>query len=164
MSRSKELRAIDYFISTYNNAVDDPEKIRRISGIDQDAPDAICQTNSGRKISLEHTSAYRPKGVYWKRGNKAIYEDLNPVLRILDRKFKNHYGTDKTDETWLLMQPRRTFSISAVENALKDLEVPSQFDRVFIQWPISLDSETTQMGILELPTRELLIPALLNAA
>lgn len=150
-----ERRTIDHFISEYN-LTQTPKIVDRLADSPQEAPDAICKLENGSKVALELTSVYPPKkpGVDW----ITPYDNLKPLHQILRRKLLNHYRGEDMDQAWLLVHIRRTLPSQLITEALKEIQVPSNYDRIFLQWPMPINGRADGLRVLDLPKRVLWLP------
>lgn len=162
MPSIKERRVIDYFICEYNT-VENPKIIDRKADANQEAPDAIVYCQDGRKVALELTSVFPPKGTT-SRSKWCFRDDVSPIHKVLGRKFLNHYRDAGIDEAWLLVHIRKTLPKETILEGVKDIEVPDRFDRVYLNWPVPMDVRRTGMGIYEVKSQKLWLPQSSTAA
>lgn len=158
MPSSSERRLIQWFINGYNTCHE--PKITRLHADDkQEAPDAICELDNNSVVALELTSFGSPKGTS-PRHIPNCYSDLHPLIKTMHRKLNNDYRLLEAHEVWLLVHLRYTLTRELVEEATKDLLVPSRFDRIYFEWPLPEKTEKTSINVLELPTHRFWTPDL----
>lgn len=148
MPGTSERRAIDYFVTNYNIALN-PKITRVYAGPEQENPDAILALADGTKVGLEHTSAFRRAWLHTQ--NRFSFDDLSPIIKTMKRKFRNNYRCFGIDQVWLLVQICRTLEYNLVAEDLGTLSVPKQYEKVFLLWPVPGNDRTTTTGVLELP-------------
>lgn len=150
MPSIEEQRLAKHFTSLYNSTEPKDRIVDLFCNAQQDAPDAICTLLSGRKIGLELTTVWPPKGT---RARKNPHKNLNfrPLVDILDRKLICDYRANGVSGVWLFVHMRATIPVNLITDAIREIVIPRRFEKVFLEGPIPGETIGTQLNVLELP-------------
>lgn len=169
MPRSGERRAIDRFVHNYNSA-HSPAIIDLYARDDQEYPDAVLRLADDRLVGLEHTSYGIPKGAGI-RNPSQVYHKIPSLRKVIERKFLCDFRVNELEarswyrtrigsgsEVWLLVQLRPTYTLDGIQEAVDGLQIPINFDRIFVQGPLAIDEGLARLGVLELTNGNLWYP------
>src|SRR5579872_4195588 len=140
MKKAYELENIDDFIKDFNNPIFKIGKLKRISGSNQENPDAILELNGKTKIGLEATIAIAPDDLPNAKPKPFDPKDLpyNPtpaideLIKRIKTKSLNDYKDFGIDETWLLISGGSYISRHDLEARLKQEKLQTKFNRIFV--------------------------------
>ncbi len=140
MTKTDELKEIDDFIIEFNHQR--LGVLRRISGEEQENPDAICELNNGEKrIGLENTIAVTQEDIQDTLHPKpfnpqnAFYNTSPAIDAVIERvrqKSLNDYKGENMNETWLVITGGSGISIKELRERLKNEDFVTRFNRIFV--------------------------------
>lgn len=139
MSKIDELRLIDDFIKEFNKPIYKLGNLRRISGVKQESPDAICHLNGELLIGLEATIAVLPEDTpltfrtkNGKRKNFTSKTTIDLLMTRIKSKSLYDYKEANIDEVWLLVIGGSLISRKRLEDRLAEEQFATRFNRIFI--------------------------------
>lgn len=156
MPSSNERRLINWFVHGYNTC--NTPKITAVNADRiQEAPDAICSLENNQQIALELTTLGAPKGTF-ARYTSQHERDLPSLVKLMQRKLNNDYRVSGINEVWLLIHLRLTLPWTEVEETVSNIQIPSRFNKVYLQWPLPIKTDQTSVSVLELPNHRFWSP------
>lgn len=151
MNKQQELEYIDEFLTSYNNANTKKEKLIRISGIDQEKPDAICVLNGLTRIGIETSFIIKRSDLPYnideidttKLNRQTAIDSLRERIKIKNEKLKNIYRPENPtlNQFWLLLIGVSIISTAELESELRANPIEIEYDRVYIHKGLCCDAD-----------------------
>jgi hypothetical protein len=122
-------------LTTFNHPHYHFGHLKRISGLEQENPDAIVNLNGDKLIGLEATIVILPEDTPLSFNQYLIYNPKPAIDSIIERikaKSLRDYKAANLDEVWLLINGGSLISRRALEERLKKEALDTKFNRIFI--------------------------------
>ena len=147
MKKAYELENIDDFIEDFNHPKFKLGSLKRVSGENQENPDAILELNGQEKIGLEATVAIAPDDLPNARPkvnhpSEAFYNPtpaIDELIKRIKEKSLNDYKSEGLDATWLLISGGSYIPPRDLEERLKQESFTTKFNRIFIHKGLGVD-------------------------
>jgi hypothetical protein len=147
MKKAYELENIDDFIKDFNHLTFQLGSVKRISGENQENPDAILELNGQKKIGLEATIAIAPADLpnakpKVNHPSELFYNPtpaIDELIKRIEEKSLNDYKGEGIDQTWLLISGGSYIPSRDLEERLKQESFTTKFDRIFIHKGLGVD-------------------------